>query len=182
MALNIGINVIETDGKTAPALAGAPTSVAGLVVRSRRGPAAGTVRISKFSDFVARFGGHFADSPAAYCVEGFFLNGGQEAHIARVIGPGAAAASGTLKGGAGNNTLQVRAGFHGAVEEGVWGNELYADVRDNPVFSTRLAATRTGHQPARLQGQPVAAQLNLTVGSGQPARRLQVDVDNPSTS
>src|SRR6185436_6983378 len=47
-------------------------------------------------------------------------------------------------------------------------------------FSTRLAATRTGQQPARLQGEALAASLDLSVVSPAPARRLRLDVDDPA--
>ena len=57
MAFNIGINVLETDGRSAPAIAGAPTSVAGFIVRTRRGPVdKEAVRVSNFQQFVRRFG------------------------------------------------------------------------------------------------------------------------------
>ena len=51
---NIGINVIETEGSAAPAIAGAPTSVTGVLVRSRRGPADRAVRVSNFRQFLDR--------------------------------------------------------------------------------------------------------------------------------
>ena len=92
----IGINVIETDGTAAPAIAGAPTSVAAIVLRSARGPTGQAVRVSNFRQFVARFGGHDARFAGAYAVEGFFANGGREANVVRVAGSGGAAARVTL--------------------------------------------------------------------------------------
>lgn len=181
MALNVGINVVETDGKTAPALAGAPTSVAGLIVRSRRGPTTGVVRVSKFTDFITRFGTYSPTALGAYGVDGFFTNGGQVAHVARVAGAGAASASVTLVGRNGASTLQLTAGYRGAAEPGAWGNDLYVDVKDSPVFSTKLAVTRAGATPARLQGLAIVASLDMSVSSG-PSRRLRIDVDNPSTA
>ena len=79
MAFNIGINVVETEGSSTPAVAGAPTSVAGLILRSRRGPTDRAVRVSNFQQFVSRFGSHDSRFVGAYCVEGFFSNGGREA-------------------------------------------------------------------------------------------------------
>lgn len=180
MAFNIGINVVETDGSAAPAIAGAPTSVAGLLLRSRRGPTNRAVRVSSFRQFVARFGAHDARFTGAYCVEGFFQNGGQETHVARVIGSGDAAASVTLKSRVRTNTLKVSAGYRGVTEPGEWGNALYVDVADHPEFSTPLAATLVGNQPARLQGEALDPAVNLTPAKpGDPDRTLTLEVDAP---
>jgi hypothetical protein len=118
MAFNIGINVVETEGRAAPAIAGAPTSVAGLLLRSRRGPTDRAVRVSNFQQFVSRFGGHDPRFVGAYCVEGFFLNGGREAHVGRVVASDSVAASITLTGRDGNDALMVTAGFRGMAEAG----------------------------------------------------------------
>ena len=178
MSTTIGINVIETDGSAAPAIAGAPTSVAAVVLRSKRGPTGAAVRVSNFRQFADRFGGHDSRFLGAYALEGMFLNGGREAHVARVVGAGAVAARVTLVDRSGNATLRVGAGYRGTEEVGDWGNDLYVDVRDNPEFSTPLAAGRTGNQPARLQGNALATSaVDLTVAAGQPARKLRVTVD-----
>jgi hypothetical protein len=176
MAFNIGINVVETDGSAAPAIAGAPTSVAGLVLRSRRGPTGEAVRVSNLQQFVARFGGHDSRFVGAYCVDGFFANGGREAYVARVIGSGGAAASVTLTDRASQETLQVSAGYRGTTEQGEWGNSLYVSIADNPDFSTALAASLQGNQPARLQGNALPASVDLSGGGS-----LTIDVDSPAT-
>ncbi|MFG2741231.1 phage tail sheath family protein [Streptomyces chartreusis] len=180
MSLNIGVNVLETDGRTAPAIAGAPTSVAGLLLRSRRGPVDTVVRVSSVQQFAARFGSHVADYTGAYAVEGFFGNGGQQAYVARVVGAGAAAASVVLKDRGGNDSLEVTAGYRGTADPGTWGNELYIGIADNPEFSTALTADLAGNRPARLQGQAWAARtvdLSPTAGT---ARRLVLSVEAPA--
>jgi phage tail sheath protein FI len=182
MAFTIGINVVETDGKTAPAIAGAPTSVAGLLLRSARGPTDRAVHVTNFQQFMARFGSFDARFAGAYAVHGFFLNGGQEAWVARVLGPNSAAASVTLLDRTGAKTLTLTAGYRGTAESGAWGNALYADVSDNPEFSTRLAATRPGNKPARLQGVAVTTPLDLTVAANKPARTLTLKIDGASTT
>jgi hypothetical protein len=182
MVFNIGINVIETDGSAAPAIAGAPTSVAGFILRSRRGPTDQAVRVSNLRQFTTRFGSYYRDFVGAYCVDGFFLNGGQEAYIARVLGSGSAAASVTLQGRNGSNTLRLTAGYRGTSEHGIWGNDLYVSVQDNPIFSTLLAADLAGNQPARLQGGAIAAPIDLSVASGNPPRTLVIAIDTPATN
>src|SRR5205814_6573825 len=114
---------------------------------------------------VARFGGHEAHFIGAYAVEGFFQNGGREAHIARVAGSGGVAASVALKDHAGNNTVKLTAGYRGSPEVGEWGNNLYVEVRDNAEFSTRLKTTLAGNQPARLQGNALGGAVDLTVAA-----------------
>jgi hypothetical protein len=181
VAFNIGINVVETDGKSTPAVAGAPTSVTGMLLRSRRGPTNQAVRVSNFQQFVTRFGTYDARFVGAYGVEGFFQNGGREAYVARVVGSGSVAASVTLEDRAGSSTLTVSAGYRGSAEPGTWGNDLYVRVTDNPTFSTPLVATLAGNQPARLQGHALGATLDLSPLPGPVSRTLTVDVDNPAT-
>jgi Phage tail sheath protein subtilisin-like domain len=179
----IGINVIETEGSAAPAIAGAPTSVTGVMVRTRRGPTDRAVRVSNFRQFLDRFGGHDPRFAGAYAVEGMFANGGREAFIARVAGPGATVASVVLEDRSAADTLRVAAGSRGAEESGAWGNDVYVDVRDNPEFSTTLVADRTGAKPARLVGNAfTGGALDLSVPVGSPARRLRLAVDSPATN
>jgi len=175
----IGINVIETDGSAAPAIAPAATSVAAVVLRSQRGPTDRAVRVSNFRQFAQRFGSFDSSYTGAYAVQGLFGNGGREAWVSRVVGAGAAAARVTLVDRGGNATLRVAAGYRGAEEVGTWGDSLYVDIRDNPEFSTPLAATRVGNQPARLQGNAFAGTtIDLTVGGVNPARKLRINVDS----
>ena len=181
MAYNIGINVIETEGKAPPAIAGAPTSVAGFILRSRRGPTDKAVRVSSFRQFKERFGGYIKDSVGAYCVDGFFLNGGQEAYITRVLGKNSAAASVNLKDRTGTDTLKITAGYRGTPDQGVWGNSLFVDIQDNPEFSTKLVATLSGNQPARLQGEEIDS-ADLRVAEGSSARALSLKVDGSSSA
>ena len=176
MAFNIGINVLEVEGSAAPALAGAPTSVTGLILRSRRGPTDRAVRVSNFRQFVSRFGGHRAAFAGAYCVDGFFLNGGREAYVARILGSNSEAASVTLEDRTGTDTLTVRAGYRGIEEAGEWGNELYVDVADNPEVSTLLTTDLTGNTPARLQGTDLGSPVDLSAAS---TLTLAVDAASP---
>jgi phage tail sheath protein FI len=179
----IGINVVETEGTGAPAIAGAPTSVTGAVIRSRRGPSGRVTRVSNLRQFLDRFGAHDPKFGGAYAVEGLFANGGREAHVARVSGPGATAASVTLADRSGAATLRVAAGARGADEVGSWGNELSVDARDNPEVSTPLAADRTGNRPARLVGTPLTGgAVDLGVAPGAQPRRLRLAVDTPPTN
>lgn len=56
MAFNIGVNVLEVDGRAVPSIAAAPTGVAGFLIRSQRGVPDLAVPVSSFGDVVAKIG------------------------------------------------------------------------------------------------------------------------------
>ena len=145
MSYNIGLNVIEVDGAGAPAIAGAATSVAGFNVLTRRGLPNTPARITSFSEFVERFGGHFTGGYGAYLVKGFFDNDGAVAYVNRVVATGASAstaASLTLQDTAPANTLKLEAGWRGTADPGSWGRGLYArTTRSSVLTGLRLAET-----------------------------------------
>src|SRR5688500_12152448 len=113
MTAGLGVTVIEVDGTSAPAVAAAETSTAGLLVRSERGVQGVPVRGRGFAEFVAVFGGYVPGACGAYAVRGFFDNGGTDAWVARVTGTGADTAKVTLKDAGGTDTLVVQAGARG---------------------------------------------------------------------
>ena len=146
MATNIGVTVVEVDGRSAPTIIAAPTSIAGFLIRSERGAPNRAVRVRGFADFAATFGGYTADAFGAFAVRGFFENGGSDAYIVRVVGTNAQAAKITLKDRASTAvaTLDVRAGARGQPDPGTWGNELSVSVEDNPRGSATVPAQVAG--------------------------------------
>lgn len=159
--VNLGINVIETEGSASPAIAGAPTSIAGLILRSQRGPVNEAIRISNFRQFTNRFGSYDPKYMGAYCVDGFFLNGGREAYVTRVVGEDHQSAEITLEDRIEAETLKVIAGYRGTKDPGSWGNNLSVDIRDNPIASTKLTATINGKTPARLKGEALTNPISV---------------------
>src|SRR2546425_3116670 len=93
MAFNIGINVLETDGKATPSIQGAATSVAGFIIRSERGLAGKVTQVSSPAQFREHFGMPFADGYGALALQGFFDNGGIVAPVLRLVGTTAATPS-----------------------------------------------------------------------------------------
>ena len=101
MSYNIGINVVEVDGKATPSIQPAPTSVAAFIIRSQRGyivptPKGDTCpvqRVTNWSQFTEHFGSYLDDAYGAYSVRGFFDNGGATAYITRVVETGAGGAT-----------------------------------------------------------------------------------------
>jgi uncharacterized protein len=132
MAFNIGVNVVEVDGKASPAIVAAPISIPGFLIRSQRGVPNLAVNVQGFTDFVNNFGGPQAGLYGAHAVRGFFDNGGTQAYVVRVVssaGTNAAqAANVILNDRAGTVTLRVSAGLRGREDPGQWGNDLAVQI------------------------------------------------------
>lgn len=90
------------------AVTAAPTSVTAFVGRARRGPvassapgsasAAAPVRVRSWAEYEREFGGLWEASPMSFAVQQFFLQGGREALVVRVVA-GSTLATATFKDG-----------------------------------------------------------------------------------
>src|SRR6266540_1928895 len=136
MTFNIGINVLEVDGRVTPALQGAPTSQAGFIIRSKRGVADGRViPITSWASFVEQFGAHMDGAYGAYAIQGFFENGGAIAYVTRVLATDATAATLEVpqKTPDSKRKLVVTAAYRGEPDKGSWGDgvsiEIASDTR-----------------------------------------------------
>lgn len=166
MSMNLGINLIEVDGRAAPSIQGAPTSVAGFVIRSMRGISGAVRQITNFNQFVEHFGGYTANAYGAYVLRGFFDNGGTMAYVTRVIdagtGAGAAvAAAADFAAGEGAEepaALRVTAGYRGQSDPGAWGNALSIGILPNEEDSTLIDLT------VRYEGNVVEVWPGLSAG------------------
>jgi phage tail sheath protein FI len=67
-------------------ITGVATSIAAFVGYTATGPVNKAIRISSFRDFEQEFGGLDRDSEISYAVQQFFLNGGRDAYVIRVVG------------------------------------------------------------------------------------------------
>ncbi|OHC66402.1 MAG: hypothetical protein A2040_05135 [Rhodocyclales bacterium GWA2_65_19] len=76
------IEEISTAERT---IAGVATSVTAFLGAAARGPVSKATRISSFADFERIFGGLSTDSEMSYGVRQFFLNGGRDAWIVRIV-------------------------------------------------------------------------------------------------
>ena len=85
MSFDLGLNVVEVDGRATPSIQPAATSVTGFVIRSQRGVAGDVVRVTNWSQFLERFGSYLRGAYGAYAVRGFFDNGGATAYVVRVV-------------------------------------------------------------------------------------------------
>jgi phage tail sheath protein FI len=106
-------------------ITGVATSVTAFIGSAPRGPVNEPIFINSFGDYERRFGGLNVNSTMSYAVRDFYLNGGSQAIIVRIIGAGGVIAALRLAGGAlgtvGDLVLE-------ALSPGAWGNNLRASV------------------------------------------------------
>src|SRR5262245_18402685 len=167
MSFNVGINVVEVDGRAAPSIQAAPTSQTGFVIRSDRGLPTAVRRITSFKQFTQQFGGYRADSFGAYALKGFFDNGGPVAYITRVVrdaGNGAAAAASHTFTAGDDDALVVGAGVRGQPDRGAWGNRLTIRIAANELVAG------TYDLFVRLDGRDVERWEQLNVAAASPGR------------
>src|SRR5262245_38459380 len=82
-----GVYVEET-GAGAHVIAGVPTSVAAFVGATASGPVAAPRIVHSLAEFEAQFGALAAELPLGYAVQQYFVNGGRDALIARIVPSG----------------------------------------------------------------------------------------------
>src|SRR4051794_3112401 len=134
-------------------IVGVPTSIAAFLGRARYGPVNEAVTVTSYADFERTFGGLWRESPMTYVVRDFFLNGGAQAVVVRLLGA-------VKQGGSaddGKATLTVGGLPLRAKSPGSWGSNLVAYV-DKEGISGKLAddlAKRFGVSPDKL--------FNLTI-------------------
>jgi Bacteriophage tail sheath protein len=76
---------IEEVPSSVHTVAGVATSITACVGRTWRGPVGEPVTVFSYADFERQFGGLSRDSSASYAIQQFFLNGGTQAVVVRVV-------------------------------------------------------------------------------------------------
>src|SRR5687768_12450618 len=177
-----GVYVEETSFR-AKSIEGVGTSTTAFVGPTRKGPfRAGDETpetpelLTSYGDFERIYGG-FADldlgaaAPAtnflAHAVLAFFNEGGSRLYVSRVVGAGAAAASGAVRGGAADEQVAFVARFPGRLGIGrVIVREVVA-----PASATTMATAPAG--TLLRTGPPAAPVFNVKVGNDwRPAGNL----------
>ncbi|HAJ38471.1 MAG TPA: phage tail protein [Chloroflexi bacterium] len=101
-------------------IVGVATSITAFVGRALRGPVNQPVRVQSFAEFERIFGGLWSGSGLSYAVQHFFLNGGGDALIVRVVHTGDNTAA--------NNAVAATGATGGldvvAANAGAWGNRI----------------------------------------------------------
>src|ERR671912_2693643 len=99
-------------------IVGVATSIAAFVGQATRGQVNEPVRVQNFGEYERNFGGLSVDSTMSYAVQQYFLNGGTDALIIRLIN-NATKAEFSLDPESGPDALALEAS-----NEGEWGNNL----------------------------------------------------------
>ena len=95
-------------------ITGVATSITAFIGRTRRGPTNLPVTLTSFGDFERTFGGLQVDYLLSYSVRDFFLNGGAQAIVVRIVHPNADAATTALALAAGKAVSDATAGANAA--------------------------------------------------------------------
>lgn len=172
MALNIGINVLETDGSATPAIAGAATSTAGFCIPTARGIPNEPLFLTSFAEFTRRFGTAADGHVGAHLVEGFFKNGGSRAWVSRLVtslDTDNAAATATLFQRQASNTrglIEVFGGYRGVRDPGPWADGYWLEA--TPSFSSQVTAgadvSATGASLGSVAGLKVGDRIVVSHG------------------
>ncbi len=79
---------VEDAPAGAHVIAGVPTSTAAFVGATEAGPVAAPLIVHSFAEFEAQFGALAVEMPLGYAVQQYFVNGGRDALIARIVPSG----------------------------------------------------------------------------------------------
>jgi hypothetical protein len=105
-------------------ITGVATSITAFIGRALRGPVNKPTRIQSFGEYERIFGGLWIDSTLSYAVQQFFLNGGSDALIVRIVHSGDAVPA--------NDAAKATVSIGGldlvAENEGKWGNYLKVTI------------------------------------------------------
>ncbi len=157
-------------------ITGVATSITAFIGRARRGPVNDPVRIQNFGDYERLFGGLWEASTMSYAVQHFFLNGGTDALIVRLIN-GAQRAQFSLSPVSGTDVLRLEAS-----SEGAWGNDVRISIdhdtrplsssEANKVFNLTVVEIVPGTDP--LQAARRETFRNVSIDPTAPAYIGQV--------
>lgn len=101
-------------------ITGVATSITAFIGRAKKGPVDEPVLVQSFAEYERKFGGLWMNSTMSYAVQHYFIHGGEDALIVRVINRGSKATI-TLPADTGNLVLE-------ATDEGDWGKALRVAV------------------------------------------------------
>jgi uncharacterized protein len=79
---------VEEAPAGARVIAGVPTSTVAFLGATQAGPVATPLIVHSFAEFEAQFGALAAEMPLGYAVQQYFVNGGRDALIARIVPSG----------------------------------------------------------------------------------------------
>lgn len=142
-------------------IVGVATSITAFIGRALRGAVNEPIRIQNFGEFERQFGGLWIDSTMSYAVQHYFLNGGTDAIIVRLVNE-ATKASFSLAPDSGSTNLLLEAS-----NEGAWGNNLRIaidhDIRPGADLNTVFNLIVTEVDPVNNQVRQQETFRNVSV-------------------
>lgn len=136
-------------------ITGVATSIAAFIGWANQGPVNEAVMVGSWAEYQATFGGMIPGVYLGYAVYQFFLNGGSQAYIVRLVDTDAQTASSTIGG------LVFSANSPGA-----WGNSIYLTISN--VNSTTDTFNLQVTQVNGSQTQVLENYANLATSSTSP--------------
>jgi phage tail sheath protein FI len=132
-------------------IVGVATSITAFLGRASRGPISEPTTIFSFADFERQFGGLGLDHPMSYAVRDFYVNGGNQAIIVRVVhtdvsAPAVVAAAAVAAGVAGATAATVASAARTAANTFKTGPEK--TTADGVATAAETAAAAAGAKPA----------------------------------
>lgn len=99
-------------------ITGVATAITAFIGQAPQGAVNTPVRVQSYAEYERQFGGLSIKSPMSYMVQQYFLNGGSDALIIRVVGKNAAAGTAQIEGGMALT----------AKSPGAWSSNLVASI------------------------------------------------------
>jgi phage tail sheath protein FI len=157
-------------------ITGVSTSIGAFLGRTKEGPVDRPVRLLSYSDYEKRFGAPHSDSELGHAVRLFFLNGGTDCYVVRLVKSGTGQkASMTARNEAGDDVL-----IFTAKEIGTWGNGVGIEVdyaTANPEDTFHLRITRQADD-----GTVLATEEFLNCSMDRESPRFVVDLVTQGSS
>lgn len=151
-----GVYVQEVPGDMKTIL-GVPTSITTFIGRAKRGPVNEPISIYTFGEYESKFGGLWINSTMSFAVRDFFLNGGSQAIIVRLI-HGATVSKYELPTSSPSRKLKIV-----AANPGTWGEKLHFLIDHNT------------------KEDPDSSRFNLTVAEGDGQTETFMNVSTRKT-
>jgi uncharacterized protein len=181
-------------------ITGVSTSTVAFVGWASRGPADRATLVVSWADFAAQFGGLDPRSYLGYAVNQFFLNGGQQAIIVRLVSDGSGGNTAAVAAAVRITGLQfdssaapapsqvtiTTAGSGGlaltASNPGSWGDNYSVQIQPNPADYTRFDLSAIFTDPTTQTKTVVEVFPNLSPNAGDPQSRFVVTIINEQSA
>ena len=152
-------------------IVGVATSITAFVGRTARGPVNESITINSFADFERTFGGLQSDFLMSYAVRDFYMNGGTQAIIVRLVHPNFATDAEFL------DAFGAAQGIVDAAKNANPPNPTATDARDAAnAANTSIQTDPSSTAVAKTAAQTVNEAINAAVSAGATLSDVQIAV------